>query len=191
MPVDMRAKRSMTALASSGAKSIAARRRAAAGSSAALARAAARLERAHRLERLAHHALELGQRGDAAVSSRTGVRSRTSASATRRSSAGFSRASRGTGRRPRPRQPLELELAQPPQLHPLGEHRVHAADVGPRRLAVARERAHVDARRARARTRRARRARQLGVGERGREVAAPRAAVDVGEQPLALGQLRA
>ena len=129
----------------------------------ALARRPARLDGAHRLERLAHHPLELGQRGDAA-----------GLVADRREVAHLGERDQPLVARVRVRdgaeqvdvlrrgQPLEVELAQPPHVHPLGHHRVHAADgrvLGERAVAVARVGAHVDgavARVGRARTRRAR-----------------------------------
>ena len=95
----------------------------------ALARRPARLDGAHRLERLAHHPLELGQRGDAA-----------GLVADRREVAHLGERDQPLVARVRVRdgaeqvdvlrrgQPLEVELAQPPHVHPLGHHRVHAAD---------------------------------------------------------------
>ena len=63
-------------------------------------------------------------------SSRTGVRSRTSATATSRSSLGFSRptqSKRWTS--PAAGSAADLEVLQPPHLHPPGDHRVQPAEL--------------------------------------------------------------
>ena len=160
----------------------------------ALARRAARLDRAHRLERLADHPLELGQRGDAAglVADRREVahlgerdQPLVARVLVRHRAEQVDVLGRG--------QPLEVELAQPPHVHPLGHHRVHAADGRDPRRTRRRRRARRSARRprrpprpARARTRRARPRRELGLGEQRVEVAGLRAQrVDVGEHRLA------
>ena len=147
----------------------------------ALARRALRLERAHRLERLAHHPLELGQRGDAPV---LVAHRREVAHLGERDQALVLRVLARLGAEQVDvlgrRHPLERELAQPPDVHPLGEHRVHAAQVGAL-LAVG---ARTCARRppARARTRRGPPLRQLRLAQRAGEVVVLGAQhVDVGE----------
>ncbi len=160
------------------------------------ARGPAGLERAHRLERAAHHPLQLGQGGDAAVLVAHG---REVAHLGQRDEPLVARVLvRGRAEEVdvlRGRQALEVELAQPPHVHPLGHHRMQAAErgilgVGP--VAGARERAHVD--RALARLRRQHehdardRVRQPGLGEQRAEIDPVRAQrVDVGEQRLAGG----
>ena len=118
-----------------------------------LARRAARLVRAHRLERLARHPLELGQRGDAAV----GVEHRREVAhlgdrdeplvALVLARDGAEQVD--VGRRG---QPLEREVRQPPEVEPLRHHRVQAAvvDVLGERAAAgrAREAGQLDRRRA-------------------------------------------
>ena len=97
----------------------------------ALALRALRLERAHGLERLAHDPLELGQRGDAPV---LVAHRRQVAHLGERHQALVLRVLARLGAEQVDvlgrRHPLERELAQPPDVHPLGEHRVHAAQVG-------------------------------------------------------------
>ena len=64
--------------------------------------------------------------------SRTGVRSRTSAIANRRSSLGFSCATSGTGRRPRPRAAAPArEVGEAPEAQALRHHRVQPRSTRP------------------------------------------------------------
>ena len=164
-----------------------------------LARRAARLVRAHRLERLARHPLELRERGDAAV----GVEH------------GRQVAHLGDGDEPlvalvlarggaeqvdvgRRREPLEREVRQPPEVQPLGHHRVQPAVVGVlgERTAAggAREAGQLDPVLPVLGVDRREHDARDGVGERGvREqrlepgaLLAP--GVEVGEHPLALGE---
>ena len=188
----MRAKRLMTALASAGCE---VDRRPGVEQQPvpvqALARRAARLERAHRLERLAHHPLELGQRGDAAA-----------LVAHRREVADLGERDEALVLRVLARlgaeqvdvlgrgHALERELAQAPDVHPLGEHRVHAAEVG---LAPRRRAPNVRTSTSGASTNATRLDRRPAAPPRrtraGEVLLGGAQQVDVGEQPLALGHL--